>query len=618
MKKIKAIPASGANDPLQEARTEEAAVVAETQVMPYEGEMKFGEIPYKKIIERWFHDVVGHNPLEGERNNSLFRLCTQLAYIAEFNRETLLTIVPRLGLSEKEVEGIVDSALKFVAAHRSTAVPYSLWKVLKELEQETQSNTPIGDQFSYEDEDEEWEEEQETDPDLPALLPPGIKEYVDAAPKRLKKAYLMALLPLWGTMLTRLRARYLDNQIHSPSLQCCIIGGPASGKGFVRKLSTDLLSHLIEQDARMEQLEQDWDDAMKQRGGGAKEVPLRPKVPMLYKDGDITTAEILNRLKFNRGLHFIICSDEIDSLTKSRYSTWATLSEFFRKAFDNGRWGQDRAGSNAVRGHADAYCNLLAACTPDRVPFYFGQHVHNGLASRVTFVRLIEKLGEEMPVVADLSKRARARIEELRNQAKAESMNLTETVSEDGSPCVRFDVMPERFLNMKFLNERLEQWLEEQRILCIKENSKARDVFRRRASVIGFRAGMIAFWLWGCKFGRKTMQAVGDFAYWVAEQTMNEQIFLFGEQMSKPIELGNGENSGKYTNIFDEMENVFTIQDVRSALARAGQTTSERHVVYLWKKNRLIEKFQKKYYKVGTKEHEELQEKQAEMNEKDS
>ena len=88
--------------------------------------------------------------------------------------------------------------------------------------------------------------------------------------------------------------------------------------------------------------------------------------------------------------------------------------------------------------------------------------------------------------------------------------------------------------------------------------------------------------------------------------------------MSKPIELGKGENSVSFTNIFDEMENVFTSQDVRSALAKAGRTSCERHVIYTWRKNRLIEKFQKKYYKVGTKEHEELQEKQAEMNEKDS
>ena len=112
MKKIKAIPASGGSAPQQETRTENTAVVAETRMMPHEGEMKFGEIPYKDIIDRWFHDVIGHDPIEGERNNSLFRLCTQLAYITEFNRETLLTILPRLGLSEKETEGIVDSALK--------------------------------------------------------------------------------------------------------------------------------------------------------------------------------------------------------------------------------------------------------------------------------------------------------------------------------------------------------------------------------------------------------------------------------------------------------------------------------------------------------------------------
>ncbi len=378
MKKIKAIPVSGGKAPQQATKTEETTIVAETQVEPKDGEMKFGEIPYKDIIDRWFRDVVGHEPIEGERNNSLFRLTIQLAYITEFNRETLLKVLPRLGLSEKEVEAVVDSSLKHVNAHRSTNVPYSLWKVLKDLEQETQTNTPVGENFSYEDDDDEdWEESEESDPDLPPLLPPGIKEFVDAAPKRLKKAYLMAILPLWGTMLTRLRARYLDNQIQSPSLECCVIGGPASGKGFIRVVLNDLLGHLIEQDAHMEQLERDWDDAVKQKGGGAKEMPLRPKVPMIVKDGDITTPEILNRLIYNRGLHFIICSDEIDSLTKSRYAAWSALSEFFRKAYDNSRWGQDRAGSNAVRGHADVYCNLLVACTPDRIPYYFGQHVQN-------------------------------------------------------------------------------------------------------------------------------------------------------------------------------------------------------------------------------------------------
>ncbi|MBQ8744369.1 MAG: hypothetical protein IJZ18_04225, partial [Mailhella sp.] len=69
----------------------------------------FKGIPYQAIIDEWFRRK-GGPPVEGERNEKLFRLAVQLRCITDSNEARLLEILPRFGLGEQEMKAIIHSA----------------------------------------------------------------------------------------------------------------------------------------------------------------------------------------------------------------------------------------------------------------------------------------------------------------------------------------------------------------------------------------------------------------------------------------------------------------------------------------------------------------------------
>ena len=75
------------------------------------GDRLFRGIPYSSIIEEYWSKT-GGIPVEGERNVRLHQLAVNLRAICDNKKEVLMQIMPRLGLSETELQSIVDSACK--------------------------------------------------------------------------------------------------------------------------------------------------------------------------------------------------------------------------------------------------------------------------------------------------------------------------------------------------------------------------------------------------------------------------------------------------------------------------------------------------------------------------
>ena len=73
--------------------------------------LSFKDIPYSSIISSWWQKN-GGEPQEGERNVKLYQLASNLRAICDNRKEVLMAVMPRLGLSEQELQSIVDSACK--------------------------------------------------------------------------------------------------------------------------------------------------------------------------------------------------------------------------------------------------------------------------------------------------------------------------------------------------------------------------------------------------------------------------------------------------------------------------------------------------------------------------
>ena len=74
-------------------------------------QLQFRGIPYSEIVREYWNRT-GGTPVEGERNVRLHQLAVNLRAICDNKKDLLMQIMPRLGLSETELQSIVESACK--------------------------------------------------------------------------------------------------------------------------------------------------------------------------------------------------------------------------------------------------------------------------------------------------------------------------------------------------------------------------------------------------------------------------------------------------------------------------------------------------------------------------
>lgn len=90
------------------------------------------------------------------------------------------------------------------------------------------------------------------------------------------------------------------------------------------------------------------------------------------------------------------------------------------------------------------------------------------------------------------------------------------------------------------VNQHIAKWVKQKGQDAVLEDSRAKDTLRKRAAVIGFRSGYLAYIL----NGRKYSKEIGQFAVWVAEYTFQNQMKLFGSKFEE-IMQGQIDEKGK-------------------------------------------------------------------------
>jgi hypothetical protein len=200
----------------------------------------------------------------------------------------------------------------------------------------------------------------------------------------------------------------------------------------------------------------------------------------------------------------------------------------------------------------------------------FFKDLENGLATRVCFAQLPDTSFTEIPVFAPYSEAEKAEIIRWARQLDAEQGTIV---------CPQVGTV-------------IADWLEKKRQQAIDADSHAMDTLRRRAGVIGFRAGMLCYLL----ENRKYTKTVGQFAEWVAEYVFRNQMELWGEQMEQELtgalDIMNGER-GAASSLLELLPKEFTTGDLIKLRARKGQSvssTSIKSLVSRWKSHRRIEK----------------------------
>ena len=333
---------------------------------------KFKGVPYSQIIQQWFR-LAGGEPVPGERNDKLHRLASHLRYIADNDEALLLQVMPRYGLSEEEMRGLIHSAC--------SAKWYSMPRMLKEaLENEEQRMK--NEESTVEDENSSFGGEADIlHSSLPKRLPALIKLLVSRTPDVYKAAVAHAVFPSLGAHLHRVRFRYIDNVEHEATLMNVLMA---------RRRDEDNLRR-----------EREWKNEVTSKGAN-KDKRQRPEGLIIQEiDADMTNPAFVMRMAEADG-HFLYTKlNEIDQFDALKGTGRAGQQfQIMCLAFDPGnRYGQTRVGVQSVTEKVTIRFNWNASTTIQKGKRYFSRVLTDGPISRINFCTIPEReIGADMPV----------------------------------------------------------------------------------------------------------------------------------------------------------------------------------------------------------------------------
>ena len=509
-------------------------------------------IPYSSIVQQLMLSIgAAEGAVQGERNTVYFSLANYMRYICDFNASLLFQILPDFGLSEPERRQVISSA---IGRPRKSQIPMVLQSAIAICEKEHHL-------------DEQSPLEKSTALPLPEL-PRLLKLICRRLPADYRPAMVIASLPVLGTLATNIRFEYLDRQEQSLSFFSCVTAPAASGKSFIRKPLDLLLTPINEQDAIEREKEQAYKDKLR-ASKNSKNQPEDPHACPRNNGVAISIAKLLQLLTYAEGKHLIGIGEEMDTLVKSeRAGVWSQKSDIYRLAFDNAEYGQAYMSDASFNAHIKVYYNLLLTGTPNSMKRFF-KDLENGLATRVCFAQLPDTSFTEIPVFAPYEDEEKDEIIRWARRLDAEKG----TIACPGVGSVIAD------------------WLERKRQQAIDADSHAMDILRRRAAVIGFRAGMLCYLLEDHKY----TDVVGEFAEWVAEYVFRNQMELWGEQMEQELSgaLDAQTERGAAASLLALLPEEFTVSDLIKLRARKGQsvkTSAVSMVLNRWRTNHRIVK----------------------------
>lgn len=523
------------------------------------GEASFRGIPYEAIVHALVQ-LLGGTPEMGERNQVYFTLVRYIRYICNFNAALCVRILPDFGLSYEER---MATALSSINRPRKGHIPEIIHRAIIAATQQKCSENNDTPTHNVEH------------PSLPTL-PRVLQIICRRIPENFHPAMIIAALPILGALATRVRFQYLDKQEHSFSFMSCITAPAATGKSFIRKPITLLLTPISLQDEIERKKEEEYKEALRV-AKNSKQQPINPR-PCPRNNGiNVSVAKLLQLLSYSDGKHLIGIGEEIDTLVKSeRAGVWSQKSDIYRLGFDNAKYGQNYMSENSFSANVPVYYNLLLTGTPGGM-YNFFKNVEDGLVTRFCFAQLPDMFGTDIPIFDDYTPKEEKEIIEIANR-------LDQT---------------QGFINCPHVAKRIRKWLNEKRELAIREDSRAIDTLRKRSAVIGYRSGMLAFLLNDCKYDKN----VGHFATWVAEYVFQNQMQLFGnmfEQVAQQQLLAQEKNNSVIS-LLAMLPQQFTRNDLMTLRARNGQSTNVAMIISRWRNAGFIIEVDKNTYQKTNK-----------------
>ena len=496
--------------------------------------------------------------IEGVRHNSLLSIFS-VGACRLIPKAQMIAIVRHLTpeyAKEQDCQKLIDDFYK------NTDPNAALTKRQREI---------LAEAFSESEEIEDEEAGQETADKkryklIAKLLPSGLREPVMAAPKAMQMNILCSIMPIAATYADQVEVKYADEKNQYLGLMSIIVARQAGGKSGCKEAVECWMKILKdESDAYRRQ-----EDEIKQKNKCRKSnerAEEMPKFPIRKLPITVSCSTLLKRLKNAAGHCMYSFCEELDTLLKTNSAgNWSAKYDIYRYSFDRAEWGQDYNSDQAESGDVQVIYNWTIFGTYGSFNKCFQRdNAENGLGGRVLISELPDTRFAKMPKYRPLT----AEEQEAIQQA---ARRLSEIKG---------------FVDTPRLRKAIAKWVEEKRIIALKNNDEVMDNFRRRAAVIAFRCGVIFHLLSG---DERESKACVDFMLMMADYCLDTQIRLLGNM----IESQQAQNAPAEVRVisdkttYDKLPKEFTYDDLKTAKGPGYSDSTYRSDVKRWRDNGFI------------------------------
>lgn len=334
---------------------------------------------------------------------------------------------------------------------------------------------------------------------------PFLASVLDGCPDQYKDAMMLSFLTECGALcFSKVRAEYLDGQMHSPSLQTIVEGVHGSGKGKFLQMHKTFFERIIKIDA-------------------ARMPYQKSGLYIIQTAGiNITQSMFYNVVAHNQDVHIYAIETETSIVERVFKKPNGLGPDYLRLAFHNEPiYQNNNKGKGVVCGSFKVFFNYTFTGTPNSISSLIDEkEVEGGTASRICFT-LIPESGRKIPSVKFPEG---DELEEMKDQIDAWREQYCFKPDYEGD-----QACPETVINLDYICEALQEWLDEQFDMGMEEGNDVRKGDRARMATIAFHAAIVLHMLAGNpqSSDRKLRKTVKELTIYIANYCMERYLSKF-------------------------------------------------------------------------------------------
>lgn len=584
-------PSASKDGKSEEAKTEDSDIPTFTDEDKKEMDHSdWRGVELKVIIDAWvkFRGKPGKNEIHNYYNE----MVKYFRNIMGNNKRLIFYLLPKFGHSDEECWSQIKSICR---VNTLSQLDKEFYFFLKDNGFYRSNRYSAIDEYMLSD-------DVKDEADKMPTPPPVLREFLKTAPKDFRIPMVNALMPVIGTLTSYLGAVYpYDDRVHTTSFFSVIFAPPSTGKGFTNRimfLFDDLKLRDLVQNAR----EQVYLRAYNKKSANDKSPDL-PHTSLRIIPAKNSEAEFLQKQQDNHGYHMFTFAAEMDEWAKGEKAAGGNKSDMIRMAWDNDEYGQQYKSASTFKGKVKLFWNVLITGTQNQVESYF-KNVENGLVTRCCFTEIenqefklaqtwkpISKKGMET-IRAFMERCDRNTYEDpcLINPSDLEAVNDDDF---DKEVDWRFKFKPRQIVDMSWIMPTIEAFEVEQCNEGLLAIDKARDSFRRRVGVRGFRLALMCTAMYPSLTNR-AMNTISNFVNWWMHVDIENMLKMWGKKYNEQ----NTHVPNLYNvNVYNSLKDTFTKNELLIVMKQQFVKSKVSNVIWQWSKNGFIEKIGDDEYK---------------------